>query len=84
MRAGEFDHGKQIGIWRTLDRGGRLVAESDPRIPSPSVLRRVDRGEHECRSVDDKQDRDDHSRAAISLQPQHDSDKANHRAANEM
>ena len=29
MRAGKFDHGKQIGIWRTLDRGGRLVKETD-------------------------------------------------------
>jgi hypothetical protein len=29
MRAGEFDHGKQIGIWRTFDRGGRLVKETD-------------------------------------------------------
>ena len=28
MRAGEFDHGKQIGIWRTLDRGGRVVKET--------------------------------------------------------
>ena len=29
MRVGEFDHGRQIGIWRTLDRGGRLVKETD-------------------------------------------------------
>ncbi len=28
MRAGEFDRGKQIGIWRTLDRGGREVKET--------------------------------------------------------
>ena len=28
MRAGEFDHGKQIGSWRTLDRSGRVVKET--------------------------------------------------------
>ncbi len=29
MRAGEFDHGKQVGTWRTLDRRGRMVKETD-------------------------------------------------------
>ena len=29
MRAGEFDRGKQIGVWRTLDRSGRVVKETD-------------------------------------------------------
>jgi antitoxin component YwqK of YwqJK toxin-antitoxin module len=29
MRAGEFDHGRQVGIWRTFDRGGRVVKETD-------------------------------------------------------
>ncbi|MDP9468257.1 MAG: hypothetical protein M3P32_05895 [Chloroflexota bacterium] len=29
MRAGEFDRGRQVGIWRTFDRGGRVVKETD-------------------------------------------------------
>lgn len=29
MRAGEFDRGKQIGVWRTYDRAGRVVKETD-------------------------------------------------------
>jgi hypothetical protein len=29
MRAGEFDRGKQVGVWRTLDRSGRVVKETD-------------------------------------------------------
>jgi antitoxin component YwqK of YwqJK toxin-antitoxin module len=29
LRAGEFERGKQIGVWRTLDRDGRLVKETD-------------------------------------------------------
>ncbi len=29
MRTGELDHGKQIGPWRTFDRSGRLVKETD-------------------------------------------------------
>jgi len=29
MRAGNFDHGRQVGVWRTLDRSGRLVKETD-------------------------------------------------------
>lgn len=29
MRAGEFDRGKQVGVWRTCDRGGRVVKETD-------------------------------------------------------
>lgn len=29
MRAGEFDRGKQIGVWRTFDRSGRVVKETD-------------------------------------------------------
>ena len=28
MRTGEFDRGKQVGTWRTLDRNGRLVKET--------------------------------------------------------
>ena len=27
MRSGEFDCGKQVGIWRTFDREGKLVSE---------------------------------------------------------
>ena len=29
MRTGAFDRGRQIGGWRTFDRSGRLVKESD-------------------------------------------------------
>jgi antitoxin component YwqK of YwqJK toxin-antitoxin module len=28
MRSGTFDRGKQIGIWRTLDRTGKVVKET--------------------------------------------------------
>ena len=28
MRTGEFDHGAQVGTWRTYDRSGRLVKET--------------------------------------------------------
>jgi antitoxin component YwqK of YwqJK toxin-antitoxin module len=28
MRTGEFDRGKQIGRWRTFDRSGRIVKET--------------------------------------------------------
>jgi antitoxin component YwqK of YwqJK toxin-antitoxin module len=28
MRTGEFDRGRQVGVWRTLDRAGRLVKET--------------------------------------------------------
>jgi antitoxin component YwqK of YwqJK toxin-antitoxin module len=27
MRSGSFDRGRQVGIWRTLDRAGRIVSE---------------------------------------------------------
>jgi len=29
MRSGEFDRGKQVGVWRTFDRSGRVVKETD-------------------------------------------------------
>lgn len=29
MRSGEFDRGRQIGIWRTYDRTGKVVKETD-------------------------------------------------------
>jgi antitoxin component YwqK of YwqJK toxin-antitoxin module len=28
MRTGEFDRGKQIGVWRTFERSGRMVKET--------------------------------------------------------
>ncbi len=28
MRTGEFDRGRQIGVWRTFDRSGRMVKET--------------------------------------------------------
>jgi hypothetical protein len=28
MRTGEFDRGRQVGVWRTFDRAGRLVKET--------------------------------------------------------
>ena len=29
MRAGMFEHGRQVGIWRTHDRAGSVVRETD-------------------------------------------------------
>jgi antitoxin component YwqK of YwqJK toxin-antitoxin module len=29
MRSGEFQRGKQVGIWRTFDRAGQVVKETD-------------------------------------------------------
>jgi antitoxin component YwqK of YwqJK toxin-antitoxin module len=29
MRAGGFDRGRQVGVWRTFDRSGRVVKETD-------------------------------------------------------
>lgn len=29
MRTGAFDRGRQTGVWRTFDRSGRLVKETD-------------------------------------------------------
>jgi antitoxin component YwqK of YwqJK toxin-antitoxin module len=28
MRAGEFDHGRQVGTWRTYNRAGQVVKET--------------------------------------------------------
>jgi antitoxin component YwqK of YwqJK toxin-antitoxin module len=29
MRAGAFDRGRQVGPWRTFDRAGRVVKQTD-------------------------------------------------------
>jgi antitoxin component YwqK of YwqJK toxin-antitoxin module len=29
MRSGSFDRGRQVGPWRTFDRAGRMVKETD-------------------------------------------------------
>jgi antitoxin component YwqK of YwqJK toxin-antitoxin module len=29
MRSGEFDRGRQVRVWRTFDRSGRVVKETD-------------------------------------------------------
>jgi antitoxin component YwqK of YwqJK toxin-antitoxin module len=29
MRAGAFDRGRQVGVWRTFDRAGKVVKETD-------------------------------------------------------
>lgn len=29
MRAGQFDHGRQVGVWCTYDRSGAVVKETD-------------------------------------------------------
>ena len=29
MRTGSFDRGLQVGTWRTFDRSGRVVKETD-------------------------------------------------------
>ena len=31
MRSGQFDRGRQIGVWRTFERSGRVVKETDFR-----------------------------------------------------
>ena len=31
MRTGAFDRGRQVGIWRTYDRAGKVVKETDFR-----------------------------------------------------
>ena len=28
MRAGDFERGRQVGLWRTFDRAGRVVKET--------------------------------------------------------
>ena len=28
MRTGEFEHGRQVGTWRTFDRKGKVVKET--------------------------------------------------------
>ena len=33
MRSGSFERGRQVGIWRTFDRSGRLVKETT--FPGP-------------------------------------------------
>lgn len=29
MRSGEFDRGRQIGVWKTFDRNGRVAKETE-------------------------------------------------------
>ena len=29
MRTGRFDRGKQVGVWKTFERSGRVVKETD-------------------------------------------------------
>jgi antitoxin component YwqK of YwqJK toxin-antitoxin module len=29
MRSGRFERGKQIGVWKTFDRAGKVVKETD-------------------------------------------------------
>ncbi len=29
MRSGAFDRGRQVGVWKTFDRAGKLVKETD-------------------------------------------------------
>jgi antitoxin component YwqK of YwqJK toxin-antitoxin module len=29
MRTGQLDRGRQVGVWRTFDRSGRLVKKTD-------------------------------------------------------
>ena len=29
MRSGSFDRGRQVGVWQTFDRSGKLVKETD-------------------------------------------------------
>jgi antitoxin component YwqK of YwqJK toxin-antitoxin module len=34
MRSGTFDRGRQVGVWRTFDRSGAVVKETDFRESS--------------------------------------------------
>jgi antitoxin component YwqK of YwqJK toxin-antitoxin module len=35
MRTGEFDRGVQVGVWKTYDRSGAVVKETDfPSSPT--------------------------------------------------
>ncbi len=36
MRAGSFERGRQVGIWRTYDRTGRVVKETRFEEVSPT------------------------------------------------
>jgi antitoxin component YwqK of YwqJK toxin-antitoxin module len=36
MRAGAFDRGRQVGVWRTYDRTGRVVKETSFEEVSPT------------------------------------------------
>ena len=29
MRSGRFERGRQVGVWRTFDRAGKVVKETD-------------------------------------------------------
>lgn len=29
MRSGQFDRGRQVGVWRTFDRSGAVVKQTD-------------------------------------------------------
>ena len=31
MRTGQFERGKQVGVWRTYDRAARVVKETEFR-----------------------------------------------------
>jgi len=33
MRSGRFEHGQQVGVWKTLDRRGAVVKETDFSSP---------------------------------------------------
>jgi antitoxin component YwqK of YwqJK toxin-antitoxin module len=35
MRSGSFERGKQIGVWRTFDRAGKVVKETIFPKPKP-------------------------------------------------
>jgi len=35
MRAGRFDRGAQVGVWRTFDRAGKVVKETIFPKPKP-------------------------------------------------
>ena len=43
MRSGSFDRGTQIGIWRTYDRSGKVVKETDFQLRRRSPSQRAKR-----------------------------------------
>jgi antitoxin component YwqK of YwqJK toxin-antitoxin module len=49
MRSGSFERGRQIGVWRTFDRSGKVLKETEFPGPAPRAGASV-RGRRPSRS----------------------------------